>query len=204
MVLRIGVLGIQGDLEEHVSSVRRALDEEKLKGEAVLVRTPQEVDSIDGVIIPGGESTTIGALSIINGTMSRLSKRLGEGLPALGTCAGLILLSKRAEDRVVGPTNQPLIGSLDIQINRNAFGRQRESFETELLIPKIGESPFRGVFIRAPLITSVGRQTDVLCRINEGIVAVQQGNIIGTCFHPELSGDTRLHRYFLSLAANFS
>lgn len=199
MTLKVGILGIQGDLEEHVSAAKKAIEDERLKGDLQIVKTPHDVEAVDGIIIPGGESTTMGVLASTNGTLSKLSKRLNEGLPALGTCAGLILLAKRSQDRVVGPTDQPLTGSLDIEISRNAFGRQRESFETQLSIPKLGNEPFRGVFIRAPLITSVGRKVDVLSRIQEGVVAVQQGNIIGTCFHPELSGDTRLHRYFLNL-----
>ncbi|MDG6934207.1 MAG: pyridoxal 5'-phosphate synthase glutaminase subunit PdxT [Nitrososphaerota archaeon] len=199
MTLKVGILGIQGDLEEHVSAAKKAIEDERLKGDLLIVKTPHDVEAVDGIIIPGGESTTMGVLASTNGTLSKLSKRLSEGLPALGTCAGLILLAKRSQDRVVGPTDQPLTGSLDIEISRNAFGRQRESFEAQLSVPKLGNEPFRGIFIRAPLITSVGRKVDVLSRIQEGVVAVQQGNIIGTCFHPELSGDTRLHRYFLSL-----
>ena len=200
--MRVGLLGIQGDLEEHIAATKRAMEEEKIRGEVLMVKTPQDVEVVDGIIIPGGESTTMGVLASTNGTLSKLSKRLSEGLPALGTCAGLILLSKRSQDRVVGPTEQPLTGSLDIEISRNAFGRQRESFEMELQIPKLGEKLFHGVFIRAPLITAVGRQVDVLSSIQEGVVAVQQGNIIGTCFHPELSGDTRVHRFFLGLINN--
>jgi 5'-phosphate synthase pdxT subunit len=199
LTLKVGILGIQGDLEEHVSAAKKAIEDERLKGDLLIVKTPHDVEAVDGIIIPGGESTTMGVLASTNGTLSKLSKRLSEGLPALGTCAGLILLAKRSQDRVVGPTDQPLTGSLDIEISRNAFGRQRESFEAQLSVPKLGNEPFRGIFIRAPLITSVGRKVDVLSRIQEGVVAVQQGNIIGTCFHPELSGDTRLHRYFLSL-----
>jgi len=202
MAKRIGVLGVQGDIEEHVSAIERALNEEKIEGRVMLVKTPQDVDEIEGIVLPGGESTTMGSLTMLNGTLSRLSGRLKDGLPALGTCAGLILLSKKTKDRVLGTTGQPLLGILDIEVNRNAFGRQGESFETELLIPKIGEKPYHAVFIRAPVITSVGSGVEVLARTEEGIVAVQQGNIIGTSFHPELSEDSRLHRYFLSLIDN--
>jgi 5'-phosphate synthase pdxT subunit len=197
MARRVGVLAVQGDVEEHIKAVERALEEE---GEVILVKTPNHVDSIDSIVLPGGESTAIGSLSMLNGTLSRLGSRLKEGLPALGTCAGLILLSKKSRDRVLGTTNQPLLGVLDVEVNRNAFGRQSESFETDIIIPKIGEKPYHAVFIRAPVITSVGSEVEVLARTEEGVVAVQQGNIIATSFHPELSGDSRLHRYFLSLA----
>lgn len=200
MARRVGVLAVQGDVEEHIKAVERALEEEKEEGEVILVKTPNHVDSIDSIVLPGGESTAIGSLSMLNGTLSRLGSRLKEGLPALGTCAGLILLSKKSRDRVLGTTNQPLLGVLDVEVNRNAFGRQSESFETDIVIPKIGEKPYHAVFIRAPVITSVGSEVEVLARTEEGVVAVQQGNIIATSFHPELSGDSRLHRYFLSLA----
>src|SRR5579875_1232994 len=173
MARRVGVLAVQGDVEEHVSAVEKALEEEREEGKVMLVKTPQDVDAVDSIVLPGGESTAIGSLSMLNGTLSRLSNRLKEGLPALGI--------------------------LDVEVNRNAFGRQGESFETDLLIPKIGEKPYHAVFIRAPVITSVGSEVEVLARTEEGVVAVQQGNIIGTSFHPELSGDSRLHRYFLSL-----
>src|SRR5579884_4249373 len=192
MARRVGVLAVQGDVEEHVSAVEKALEEEREEGKVMLVKTPQDVDAVDSIVLPGGERTAIGSLSM-------LSNRLKEGLPALGTCAGLILLSKKSRDRVLGTTGQPLLGILDVEVNRNAFGRQGESFETDLLIPKIGEKPYHAVFIRAPVITSVGSEVEVLARTEEGVVAVQQGNIIGTSFHPELSGDSRLHRYFLSL-----
>jgi len=127
----------------------------------ILVKTPNHVDSIDSIVLPGGESTAIGSLSMLNGTLSRLGSRLKEGLPALGTCAGLILLSKKSRDRVLGTTNQPLLGVLDVEVNRNAFGRQSESFETDIIIPKIGEKPYHAVFIRAPVITSVGSEVEV-------------------------------------------
>ncbi|MEM0117311.1 MAG: pyridoxal 5'-phosphate synthase glutaminase subunit PdxT [Conexivisphaerales archaeon] len=199
MVRRIGVLGVQGDVEEHISAAKKAIEEERIDGEVKVVKTPQDVDAIDAIMLPGGESTAIGSLSALNGTLGRLTSRLKAGLPALGTCAGLILLARRTTDRVVGTTNQPLLGVLDVEVNRNAFGRQRESFETELAIPKLGDKPYHAVFIRAPVITSVGNGVEVLAKTDEGIVAVQQGNIIGTSFHPELSGDSRLHRYFLRL-----
>lgn len=193
------MLAIQGDVEEHLRAAERAIKESNMDANVIQVKTPNDVEAIDAIIIPGGESTAIGSISSVNGTLSYLSKRLKEGLPALGTCAGLILLSKKTKDRVVGMTGQPLLGVLDIEVDRNAFGRQKESFETELIIPKLGDKPYHAVFIRAPLISSVGKDVEILAKMMEGIVAVQQGNIIGTSFHPELTDDTRLHRYFFSL-----
>ncbi|MEM3267400.1 MAG: pyridoxal 5'-phosphate synthase glutaminase subunit PdxT [Conexivisphaerales archaeon] len=197
--LRIGVFGIQGDIEEHVKAVNSAMEQEKLHGETMLVKTPEAVEIVDGVIIPGGESTVIGSLSSINGTLGRLEERIVKGLPVLGTCAGAILLSREAEDRVIGRTRQKLLGVLDATVKRNAFGRQRESFEEAVSIPKLGAEPFPAVFIRAPIISSVGEQVEVLSRVKEGIVAVQQRNILATSFHPELSRDLIFHKYFLSL-----
>jgi 5'-phosphate synthase pdxT subunit len=125
-------------------------------------------------------------------------------MPALGTCAGLILLSKKVLDRVVGNTNQPLLGVLDVVVERNAFGRQRESFEADLDIPTLGKKTFKGVFIRAPAIRETGPQVDVLAKLNEVTVAVQQHNMIGTAFHPELAGDTRLHEFFINAVIHSS
>jgi 5'-phosphate synthase pdxT subunit len=131
--LRIGVLGIQGDVEEHVAAAKLALREEKLEGEVVWVKNAEQFDAVDGIIIPGGESTVIGWLVAFNRLLPRIRERVLGGMPALGTCAGLIALSKKAYDSVVGVTSQPLIGALDVTVERNTFGRQRESFEARLL-----------------------------------------------------------------------
>ena len=145
--LNIGVLGLQGDLEEHVSATRLALDRMSLEGNVLLVKTAEGVGAVDGLIIPGGESTVMGGLSSPKQTLQTIQQRIHKGMPVLGTCAGLILLSRKVLDRVVGKTSQPLLGVMDIVIERNAFGRQRESFEADLDIPALGKKTFRGVFI---------------------------------------------------------
>jgi 5'-phosphate synthase pdxT subunit len=188
-------------VEEHVAAAKLALREEKLEGEVVWVKNAEQFDAVDGIIIPGGESTVIGWLVAFNRLLPRIRERVLGGMPALGTCAGLIALSKKAYDSVVGVTSQPLIGALDVTVERNTFGRQRESFEADLDIPLLGPEPFRGVFIRAPAVTEVGPGVEVLCRLGDKIVGVKQRNVIGTAFHPELSGDLRLHRYFLGLVS---
>ncbi len=199
--LTIGVLGFQGDIEEHVSSTMAALEKMGLRGEVVAVKGPEVVEALDGLIIPGGESTVMGSLSTFSKSLSAIGERLRHGMPAMGTCAGVIVLAKRAEDRVVGETHQPLIGTLDADVERNSFGRQADSFEVDLEIPIVGGDRFRGVFIRAPSIRSVGPGVEVLSKLDGQIVAVRQGRILGLTFHPELAGDTRLHEYFLGMAS---
>jgi 5'-phosphate synthase pdxT subunit len=196
--LNIGVLGLQGDIEEHVAATRLALEKMDLEGNVQLVKTAEGVGAVDGLIIPGGESTVMGGLSSPKQTLQTIQQRIHEGMPVLGTCAGLILLSRKVLDRVVGKTSQPLLGVMDIVIERNAFGRQRESFEADLDIPALGKKTFRGVFIRAPAIRETGPQVEVLSKLNKVTVAVQQQNMIGTAFHPELSGETRLHEFFIN------
>jgi 5'-phosphate synthase pdxT subunit len=202
--LTIGVLGLQGDIEEHVAATRLALEKKSVKGSVVLVKTAESVEAVDGLIIPGGESTVMGGLSSLKQTLQTTQERIQDGMPVLGTCAGLILLSKKVLDRVVGKTNQPLLGVMDIVIERNAFGRQRESFEADLDIPAVGEKRFRGVFIRAPAIRETGPQVNVLSKLNDVTVAAQQHNMIGTAFHPELAGDTRIHEFFINAVTHAS
>jgi 5'-phosphate synthase pdxT subunit len=132
-----------------------------------------------------------------------MKRRISEGLPVLGTCAGLIMLSKRAYDKVIGDTKQKLMGNLDIVVERNAFGRQNESFEAELPVTIVGEGAFNGIFIRAPAVTEVGKEVEVIAKFNNRVVAVRQKNIIGTSFHPELSGDSRIHRHLVKMALEF-
>ena len=157
--------------------------------------------SVHALILPGGESTVMCGLSSIKGMMPLLRERISAGLPTLGTCAGMIMLAKRAYDRVVGETpNQTLIGTLDITVERNSFGRQRESFETDLNLNLAGGNNFHGVFIRAPCVKSVGEGVEKLASLGGDLVAVRQDRIIGTAFHPELSGSTILHEYLISLA----
>ena len=196
--IKIGVLGIQGDTEENVLSTKEALKYQNLRGTIQSVRYSESIEKLDGLILPGGESTVIGNLLSIQGKVFQtIEKRITEGMPVLGTCAGLIMLSKRAYDRVVGETKQKLFGILNVVIERNAFGRQHESFEADLEIPLLGRDPFRGIFIRAPIINNVGENVTILTKLNDKIVAVKQNNVIGTSFHPELSADRRLHELFI-------
>jgi len=198
----VGVFGLQGDIEEHIAMTKLALAQMKLSGEVIWAKTPKDIERVDGLIIPGGESTVIGRLADYNKTLKAIKERIYGGMPVLGTCAGLIMLAKKVYDRVVGKIAQPTLGVMDIMVERNAFGRQKESFEADLKIPVLGEEPFRGVFIRAPVIRDVGPQVKPLCMLNETIVAVQQYNMIGVSFHPELTNDTRLHQYFLKILSS--
>jgi len=192
--MKIGILAIQGDIEENIKATTRALSSMSLQGKVIPIRYADELRKVNGLILPGGESTAIGHMLALNPEMSHtLQERLLNGMPALGICAGMIVLAKKAYDMAVGEINQHLLNVLDIVVERNSFGRQHESFETDLAIDGLGADPFKGVFIRAPSVKSVGRQVRVLGRLAEKIIAVQQGSLIGTSFHPELSGDARFH-----------
>jgi 5'-phosphate synthase pdxT subunit len=196
--IKVGVLGIQGDIEENILSTEEALKKLNLRGTVESVRYSESIAELDGLILPGGESTVIGSLLSIQGKVFQtIEKKIKEGMPVLGTCAGLIMLSKRTYDKVVGETKQKLFGMLDVVIERNAFGRQHESFEVDLEIPVLGKEPFRGIFIRSPIVNNVGESVTILTKLNDKIVAVKQNNIIGTSFHPELSTDRRLHELFI-------
>lgn len=197
--IEIGVLGVQGDIEEHESALRLAFQEEKVEGHVTRPKSSPEAENISGLVIPGGESTTIGRLAANEAILETLRDRIAKGLPVFGTCAGLIMLADKAYDKVLGETHQPLLGGLDVVVERNHFGRQQDSFEADLSIPELGEKTFRGVFIRSPIVKQVGSKVETLSKLGEKIVAVKQGNIIGTCFHPELSGDTRLHKHFIRI-----
>lgn len=191
--MKIGVLALQGDFAEHIAVLRR------LKVETAEVRLPEHLTGLDALIIPGGESTTIGKLAVDFGLMEPL-REFGQRHAIWGTCAGAILISKDAR------RTQPLLGLMDITVERNAFGRQVESFEAELDVPELAKAtsstkPYHAVFIRAPIIESVQGDARVLARTaDERIVAAQQGHLLATSFHPELTGDTRFHEYFLSIA----
>jgi len=192
-MMQIGVLALQGDFAEHINVLQR------LGAETREVRLPQDLEGLDGLIIPGGESTTIGKLATDYGLMEPL-RRFGEKKPVWGTCAGAILLAKDIR------SEQPLLGLMDITVERNAFGRQVDSFEIPLEVPAFvlfgkKNPPFNGVFIRAPVIASVDAEdVEVLAKLDEGaIVAARQGHLMATSFHPELSEDDRFHRLFLSL-----
>lgn len=203
--IKVGVLGIQGDIEENILSIAEALKNLNLQGTVESVRYSESIAELDGLILPGGESTVIGNLLSIQGNIFQtIKKKIMEGMPVLGTCAGLIMLSKRTYDKVVGETKQKLFGVLDVVIERNAFGRQHESFEVDLDIPILGKELFRGIFIRSPIINNVGESVNILTKLNDKIVAVKQNNIIGTSFHPELSTDRRLHELFIKDSVEFS
>ncbi len=191
--VRIGVLGLQGDFQKHVEMLER-LD----AIEASVVRTPEEVLRCDGLIIPGGESTTVGKLMARYGVDDAIRKRAAEGMPILGTCTGMILLAREIEG-----SDQPRLGLMDMTVRRNAFGRQVDSFETDLAIPSICDSrPIRAVFIRAPFVTRVWGDAEVLATLDSGpIVMVRQGNCLAAAFHPELTDDTRVHEFLLGLAS---
>lgn len=201
--VQIGILAIQGDIEENLSATNQALSELGIKGRAVPVKYVKEMGDVDGLILPGGESTVIGTLAKLSGVSQFMKDRVSDGMPVLGTCAGMIMLAKRAYDRAVGETKQQLLNVLDVTVERNAFGRQNDSFEAELEIPLLGSERFHGVFIRSPIVTEVKNGVDAIATLNNKIVAIKQGNVIGTSFHPELSNDTRLHKYFVQLVIDY-
>lgn len=194
---RIGVLAVQGAFAEHEAALRRALDAEGRQADVVQIRRPHELSACDGLVLPGGESTTIDKLLGSSGLRGPLVDALDDGLPALATCAGAILLSSRGDEEVER-TGTELLGALDASVERNAFGRQRESFEGTVQAPAIGEEPFPGVFIRAPAFRDTWGRAEPWARLpDEQLVGVEQGNVLALTFHPELSGDPRIHRYFL-------
>lgn len=184
----VGVLALQGAFREHVAAVSR------LGVAAREVRQLKDMDGIDAMIIPGGESTTMGKLLNEWHMLEPLRERIMQGMPVYGSCAGLILLCRTIEN-----SDQPRLGVLDATVRRNAFGRQVDSFETELSMPEVGADPVPAVFIRAPVIISVGPEVRVLAEVKGQAVAVRQNNILATSFHPELTPDTRLHSYFLNM-----
>ena len=200
--LNIGVLAVQGDVVENIMATKMALEELGIEGIVNEIKYPEQISELDGIIIPGGESTVIGQLSLVNGSLKQIKEKITSGMPALGICAGMILLSKRVKDRVMGDMDQPLLDLLDVKVERNTFGRQRDSFESQISMEKIGIPKFQGVFIRAPSIVETGKNVEVISKFNEKIVAVKQGNIIGTSFHPELTDDLSLHKYFVNLIRN--
>ncbi len=197
--IKVGVLSLQGDVAENIASTKTALSELDKTGTVTEVKTPEQISELDGLIIPGGQSTMIGQLSLINGSLKKIKEKIEAGMPVLGICAGLILLSKKAKDRVVGYTDQPLLDLLDVQVERNSFGRQRDSFEAVISMDSLNIPKFNGVFIRAPSISELGENAEVISKFNEKIVAVKQGNMLATAFHPELTQDVSLHKYFVNM-----
>lgn len=197
--LTIGILSVQGDVYENIKSTELALKEAGLKGTVITVKTPEQISKVDGLVIPGGESTMIGQLSLVNGALKKIKEKIESGMPVFGICAGLILLSNNAKDRIVGKTDQPLLDLLDVNVERNSFGRQKDSFEADLDLSSVNIPNFKGVFIRAPSIVDTGKNVQVLSKFNEKIVAVKQGNILATAFHPELTEDVSMHKYFVNV-----
>lgn len=188
MTIKIGVLALQGDFAEHVVMLRR------VGVETCEVRAPGDLVGVDGLLVPGGESTTIGKLLVRFGLLEPIRELGDSGMPIWGTCAGLILLAK-----TVG-MEQPVLGVMDIQVDRNAFGRQIDSFETDLEVRDVPGGPLHAVFIRAPVVRTAGDSVDVLAQLEDGkIVAVRQGRLLGTSFHPELTPDVRMHELFLGM-----
>lgn len=187
--MRVGVLASQGAFAEHIAVLRQ------MGVEAIPVRLPRDLEGLDGLIIPGGESTTISRLMRSCDLMDRIRDLAQNGLPVFGTCAGMILLARKISDSDAEP-----LGVMDIVVRRNAFGRQRESFETELSIPILGEKPFPAVFIRAPIIERINNRVEILARLDDGtIVAAREGKLLASAFHPELTDDLRFHQYFLDI-----
>jgi 5'-phosphate synthase pdxT subunit len=192
--MSVGILALQGDFREHATVLR------SLGAEVELVRRPEELDRVSGLVIPGGESSVMDKLSRTFGLAEPLKRAVQEGLPVYGTCAGLIMLADSIIDGIRG---QESIGGLDIAVRRNAFGSQTASFETDLDVPAVGDTPVHAVFIRAPVVETVGPAATALATVPDGrCVAVQQGNLLGTSFHPEMTGEYRFHELFLRTVAS--
>jgi 5'-phosphate synthase pdxT subunit len=188
---RIGVLAVQGAVREHVAAIR------EVGGEPVEVRLPRDLVDLDALVLPGGESTAMRRLIDAYGLSEPIASLARGGVPLLGTCAGMILLAERIDDG-----DEPLFGLLDIAVRRNGYGRQLDSFEADLEAPGLGDEPLHGVFIRAPMVTGVGPRAEVLARDPDGTpVAVRQGRVLATAFHPELTGDRRIHALLRDLIA---
>jgi 5'-phosphate synthase pdxT subunit len=187
-ILRVGVLALQGDVAEHLSALRGC------GAEASTVRTPAELESVDALVLPGGESTTMSRLLQVFGLEMPLRERLAAGMPTLSTCAGLILMSREVLD---GRADQLALGILDVSVRRNGYGRQVDSFEADVPVSLLGIAPFRAVFIRAPRIEHAGLESEVVATFGGNPVAVIQGPHIGLCFHPEMTDDSRLHQLFV-------
>jgi 5'-phosphate synthase pdxT subunit len=187
----VGVLALQGDFREHLAVLA------ELGAKGVPVRRPSELDEVDGLIIPGGESTVMDKLSRAFGLADPLKVRIAEGLPVYGTCAGLILLADTVLDAMAG---QQTVGGLDVSVRRNAFGNQLDSFETDLQVDGFDGPPVHAAFIRAPVVERMGERVTPMASLEDGrVVAVKQGNLLGTSFHPEITGETRFHEFFLKL-----
>lgn len=195
----IGILNIQGDVEENQIACEMAIKDLGISGNVVLVKHISDLNNIDGLIIPGGESTVISTLLFLQQQGEKIKQRIINGLPTLGTCAGLILLADKVYDKTLGLTKQETLHSLDVTVERNAFGRQKESFEADLNVSILDEKPFKSIFIRGPIIKEAGKDVQTIATLGDKVVAVKQNNIIATSFHPELTNDYRLHKYFIKM-----
>ena len=189
--VRVGVLALQGDFREHLAVLA------SLGADAVPVRRARELEQVAGLVIPGGESTVMDKLSRAFGLRDPLRERIADGLPVYGTCAGLIMLSDRVLDAL---PDQQTLGGIDVTVRRNAFGNQLDSFETDLDVDLFDGPPVHAAFIRAPIVAEVGPAAEAVATLEDGrVVAVRQGNLLGTSFHPEITGETRFHQLFLSM-----
>lgn len=189
--MKVGVLAVQGDFAEHIAALRR------LEADTVEVRLPRDLDGASALIMPGGESTAFSYLMDLYDLKEPIKKMASAGMPIWGTCAGMIMMARELEEEKPVP-----LGLMDIRVVRNAFGRQVDSFEADLEVPRLGPEPFKAVFIRAPAVSGAGEGVDVLARLPDGQpVAVQQHHLLATAFHPELTSDIRFHQYFLNIGA---
>ena len=192
MSLKIGVLGLQGDVREHIRMLQL------LGVESLIVKLPEDLSLVDGLIIPGGESTTMIRIMKEIEMYEPLKEKIEEGFPVFGTCAGMILLSKKVEG-----SDQLTLKVLDIEVERNAYGRQIESFEVDIKVPQFGDKPVRAVFIRAPKIVKAGNEVEALAEYEGTPVFVRENNVMATSFHPELTDDARVHEYFIKIVGEF-
>ncbi|NHJ04071.1 MAG: pyridoxal 5'-phosphate synthase glutaminase subunit PdxT [Candidatus Heimdallarchaeota archaeon] len=201
--MKIGVLAIQGDVLEHVIMMDEVLNKKNISTKTVQVRSPDQLEELDGLIIPGGESTVMSRFSsekrFGNTLISKIQEKVKNGMAIFGTCAGTIMVSKTSSDMFVKEFKQTILELMDIEVIRNRYGRQRESFEMELNVDSLGKKPFPGVFIRAPIIAKAAKNVEVLCSNSKEIFAAKQGKILAVTFHPELTDDTRFHELFLEL-----
>ena len=199
--MKIGVIAVQGAVTEHIDILRKAMKELKIDGYTVPIRATKDLDNVSGLVIPGGESTTISRLILDAGMQQKIIELAKEGIPILGTCAGAILLAKEG-DVQVKQTKTNLLCLMEMEVNRNAYGRQVDSFEVDLQIDQIGKEPFKGIFIRAPTIEKVWGSTSVWAKYQNKVVGAKRGNILVLTFHPELGEDLRIHEYFLKIFLN--
>lgn len=201
--LKIGVLGLQGAVAEHIFALEKAIKKLKLKGKVISVRRKEDLTEVSGLVMPGGESTTINRLMLGTKIREKIIELAKRGLPILATCAGAILLAKEGDEQVE-KTDTQLLGLLEMKVLRNIYGRQVDSFEADIKMPEIGKKPFRAVFIRAPAIEKVWGETEIWAEYKNQIIGAKKGNILVLTFHPELTSDTRIHEHFLKLVVDFA